>query len=156
MGIDPGLADVGYGVIETNGHVLTARAWGNLKTKKYDNLSSRLMHIYDGINALIEKYRPHVVAVEELFFYKNEKTAINVSHARGVILLAVARAGVSIKEFTPLEVKQTTAGHGHADKKQVQKMLMLSLNLSTPPTPDDAADALAVALTASTNKAIYA
>lgn len=148
LGIDPGYADVGYGIIQTDGNNLTAVDYGNITTSKHKTLPERLSEIHNEISKLIRMYAPNIIAVEELFFYKNAKTVIHVGQARGVILLTAIQANIPIKEFTPLQVKQTTTGYGKADKKQVQKMLQLTFEMKFPPQPDDAADALAIALTA--------
>jgi crossover junction endodeoxyribonuclease RuvC len=152
IGFDPGLARLGYGVISIMRGSQSCIAFGCIETRATRALETRLRELHDRITALIATFRPHSAAVEKLFFAKNTKTAIDVSHARGVLLLALAHAGIPIQEFTPLQVKQAVTGYGKAEKRQVQKMLQTLLNLSSPPYPDDAADALAVALCASNNQ----
>ena len=148
MGIDPGTAITGYGFlnIDRNDKMLPL-AYGVINTPKEDKLSKRLVKIYKGISHLINKYKPVEIAIEELFFSKNAKTAISVSHARGVILLACEMNHKAIFEYKPLVIKKTVAGHGKADKKEMQKMITLLLGLKEIPKPDDAADALSIAYT---------
>lgn len=148
LGIDPGLATTGWGVIEKKNNSLLPLAYGTITTETKYSLSERLSQIYSEVNQIIKKYSPNLVAVEELFFCKNTKTAIAVGQARGVILLAINKTKISLKEFTPLEVKQAVTSWGGADKTQVQKMVKTILDLKKIPQPDDAADALAIAITA--------
>ncbi len=147
LGIDPGTNRVGYGIIseDERNTVHIAHGCVDLKSDKVNNLLV-LKTIYHEISRLIQKYKPEVVAVEKLFFFKNKKTVIEVSQARGVIVLAALEAGIAVREFTPLEVKQAVSAYGLADKKAVQKMVRIILNLQEEPKPDDAADALAVAI----------
>lgn len=119
---------------------------GVLRTAADIELSKRLLILFDAIEELLEKYRPEVMAVEELFFNTNVKTAIKVGHGRGVALLTAAKAGIDVYEYTPLQVKQAVVGYGRAKKEQVQQMVKVLLNLEKIPKPDDAADALAVAI----------
>ncbi len=146
LGIDPGLAIVGWGVIEYQNARFRTIAYGSVKTPTGIPTEERLRDIFDGLNQLIEKYRPDAIAVEELFFDKNITTGIRVAEARGVILLAAVRHGVEIFEYTPPQVKQAVAGYGKADKKQVITMVTMLLSLPAPPKPDDTADALAIAI----------
>ena len=146
LGIDPGLAIVGWGVIEYNHARFRTIAYGSLRTPAGMATEERLRSIYDGMNELIEKYHPDAMAVEELFFNTNITTGIRVAEARGVILLAAARAGLEIQEYTPLQVKQAVVGYGRAEKKQVITMVTMLLGLKEPPKPDDTADALAIAI----------
>lgn len=148
LGIDPGVATVGYGVLEKqrDGRVKTLD-YGIITTAKELSLPSRLKLIYDGVSALIKKFKADAVAVEELFFAKNITTAIAVSHARGVILHAATEHCGNLYEFTPLQIKQALTGYGRADKHQIQAMVKMLLSLDKIPKPDDAADALAVAIT---------
>lgn len=146
LGIDPGTATTGYGVIDFNKKKLKYLACGCIKTEKDLPLEQRLQKIYNDLNKLIKKFQPEAISVEKLFFFKNAKTAIPVSQARGVILLAAAKKKLSIYEFTPLEVKMNVVGYGRAQKKQVQKMIKVLLNLDQIPRPDDAADALGLAI----------
>ncbi len=146
LGIDPGLAIVGYGVVELNGNNFKPIDYGCILTDKDTSFPNRLKYIYESMNQLIEKYNPDEVAIEELFFNKNVKTAIAVGHARGVEILAAINNNLKIYEYTPLQIKQAVTGYGRGDKKQVQEMVKMLLSLKETPKPDDAADALAVAL----------
>jgi len=146
LGIDPGFADTGYGIIEfINGKTKTLD-YGSIKTPARHAFAERLEYIYKEINNLIKKYNPQSIAVEQLFFYKNVTTAIKVSQSRGVVLLAAQQNNLKIHEYTPLQIKQSLTGYGRAEKKQMQLMIKAVLNLKEVPKPDDAADALAVAL----------
>jgi len=147
LGIDPGIADTGYGVIEKGaGGKLSCLTYGSIKTKAGLPMAERLEILHDELEKIIKKYQPALASVEELFFQNNAKTAIIVGEARGVILLVCRKSKIPIVELTPLQVKQTIAGFGRADKLQVQKMVKLLLNLKEIPKPDDAADALAIAI----------
>ena len=148
LGIDPGLADVGYGVIDwpREGHAASLVDYGVIQTAAGESLAARLDQIYQRLSGLIERVKPDVVAIEELFFAKNVKTAMVVAHGRAACILATARSGVSVCEYTPLEIKQALTGHGRASKIQVQMMVRAVLRLSEIPRPDHAADALAAAL----------
>jgi len=148
LGVDPGLADTGYGLIKKVGADLKIIDYGVIKTKPKTPEELRLLDINQSINKLIKKYRPEIVAVEKLFFSKNVKTASSVGQARGVILLAVGQNKLELLEFTPLQVKQALTGYGQASKKQVQYMIKTILRLPAPPKSDDAADALAIAICA--------
>jgi len=150
LGIDPGIADTGYGVIQKNNRDdLTCLDYGSIKTRAGDRLTDRLEIINLELDKLIKKYQPQLVSVEQLFFCKNAKTALIVGQARGVILLTARQNNLTVAEFTPLQVKQAVSAYGKATKLQVQKMVKLILNLKELPKPDDAADALAVAICAS-------
>ena len=146
LGIDPGLATVGYGVIESEKGRMKMIDYGTIDTPAKMPLPRRLEEVYGGMRDLLEEFTPHVVAFEELFFYNNVTTAIAVGQARGVLLLAAQQAGLPLYEFTPMQIKQAAVGYGHADKKQVQQMVRILLNLRSVPKPDDAADALAIAI----------
>lgn len=146
LGIDPGLAIVGWGVIEAAGGRFCPVACGSVTTPAHTDVDARLSTIYDDICALLEKYKPDEMAIEELFFNTNTTTAIAVAEARGVILLAARQHGVKISEYTPLQVKQAVVGYGRAEKRQVIAMVTSLLKLPAPPKPDDTADALALAL----------
>ncbi len=146
LGIDPGTAITGYGVIEGEEDSLTLVVYGTITTPSHQPLPQRLQQIYRGLQALIAEWQPESAAVEDLFFSKNARTALAVGHARGVALLALADAGLPIREYKPAEVKQAVAGYGGAPKEQVQGMVQLLLGLDEIPRPDDAADALAVAI----------
>ncbi len=148
LGIDPGLADTGYGIITSQSGKLICLDYGSIKTKANSELIDRLEIINAELNKLIKKYRPDCLAVEQIFFCKNVKTALLVGQARGVILFTAKQNKLPAVEFTPLQIKQAVSGYGQAGKEQVQKMVKLLLNLKELPTPDDAADALAVAICA--------
>lgn len=147
LGIDPGTAIMGWGMVEEDGvGGLRAIGYGALTTSKDLALAQRLQILHRGLTKLIAQYQPDTAGIEELFFGKNVNTALAVGHARGVALLALADANVPIQEYRPLAVKQAVAGYGGADKKQVQEMVRLTLGLDVIPKPDDAADALAIAI----------
>lgn len=146
LGIDPGLAIVGWGVVEYKNAKFKTLGYGAITTPKEMNTQQRLKKIYDDLAQIIKKYRPEHVAIEELFFNTNTTTGIRVSEARGVILLICEQARMEIFEYTPLQVKQAVVGYGRADKKQVITMVTMLLGLSEPPKPDDTADALAIAI----------
>ena len=147
LGIDPGLATLGYGVIEVVGDKRKLIQFGTLTTPAGQPMPQRLRAIYQGMNQLLDIYAPDEVAFEELFFSKNITTGIAVSHARGVALLAVVQRTDNLYEYTPMQIKQAVTGWGGADKHQVQMMVKTLLNMREIARPDDAADALAVALT---------
>ncbi len=146
MGIDPGIATIGYGVIDYRAGRFSVIDYGAVTTKAGMKLSDRLRNIFEDINILIERFHPDAFAVEELFFNTNITTGISVAHGRGVIVLAASVQNVPIFEYTPLQVKQSVAGYGRADKAQVQRMVKSLLGLSAVPKPDDTADALAIAI----------
>ncbi len=146
LGIDPGIAIVGYGVIEYKNNKFKVIDYGAITTSSTMNNMKRLEKIYKGIDILIKNYNIDEIGVEELFFNKNIKTAITVAQARGVILLACSHNNKQVYEYTPLQVKQGVVGYGRAKKIQVQQMVTSILNLNKIPTPDDVADALAVAI----------
>ncbi|MBI4757482.1 MAG: crossover junction endodeoxyribonuclease RuvC [Chloroflexi bacterium] len=146
LGIDPGTASTGYGLVEANGEELRLVAYGVISTLPETPMPQRLRGIHDALAELITRYQPSQLAVEELFFNRNARTALAVGQARGVVLLAAAEAGLPVGEYTPLEVKQAIVGYGRAQKAQVQRMICLLLNLAAAPQPDDATDALAVAV----------
>lgn len=153
LGIDPGFARTGYGVIEEKNKNLRVLDYGCLSTPSGLVFEKRLKKIHDGLEEIIKKFRPDVCAVEKIFFCKNAKTAIDVGQARGVIIFTAAEKKLKILEFTPLQVKQFITGYGKAEKQQVQKMIKILLGLKDIPRPDDAADALALAIVGS-NKQI--
>jgi len=147
LGIDPGIADTGYGLIQTDkNNKLHCLDFGSIRTKANLGLPDRLEKLAKDLDLIIKKYRPQIVAVEDLFFCRNVKTALTVGHARGVILLTIKKNKLPLLEFTPLQVKQAVSTYGRASKSQVQEMVKLILGLKTIPKPDDAADALAVAI----------
>jgi len=148
LGIDPGTAIVGYGFVrEHNDGTLEPVHYGVIRTPAKTPMPERLQTIFDDLTSLVELYKPDRAGVEELFFAKNVTTAITVSQARGVILLALQKSGIPINEYKPNQIKQSISGYGGADKGQMQEMVRLLLNLEKIPKPDDAADALAVAIT---------
>lgn len=146
LGIDPGYGRTGYGVVMQNNGKLHCLDYGVIETHKGDEFPRRIKDIHKQLKKVIKEYRPHYMSVEELFFYKNITTAINVGQARGVILLTAVQQKVPIIEFTPLQVKQSISGYGKAEKGQIQRMVKMLLNLDKTPKPDDAADALALAI----------
>lgn len=147
LGIDPGTETTGFGIVsEDDAGILTAVRYGVIKTSKTLSAGMRLQKIYQELNEIILLNRPDCVSVEKLFFQKNVTNAISVGQARGVILLAVCDAGLEVAEYTPNEVKQCVTGYGAADKRQVQEMVKVLLDLKVIPQPDDAADALAIAI----------
>lgn len=145
LGIDPGYAIIGYGIIDTEKPNMVID-YGAITTPKEQSLPQRLDAIDGSLKFLFEKYKPDVVAIEELFYFKNQKTVIQVAQARGVIILACQKYCGNIYEYTPLQIKQALTGHGRAEKAQIQYMVKAILNLPCIPKPDDAADALAVAI----------
>lgn len=148
LGIDPGIADTGFGLICREGAKLTCLAYGSIKTSSKKQLEDRLVELHNNLNELIVRFKPDWVGIEELFFAKNAKTAMVVGQARGVALLTVKLHNIPMFEFTPLQVKQAVSTYGKADKGQVQRMVKMLLNLKVIPKPDDAADALAIAICA--------
>src|SRR3989344_6599502 len=148
VGLDPGLADTGYGIIAKEGSRLSFIAAGSIRTAAGQDFPRRLEQIYEEMDALLQRYQPDLVAIEKLFFAKNVKTALAVGQARGVILLCVRRHSKRIMEFTPLQIKQGIASSGAASKRQVGLMVKTILSLQAVSRTDDAADALALAITA--------
>src|SRR3989338_3019158 len=147
LGIDPGFGRTGWGVIEKVAGELRAVAWGCIETSVNDPFVDRLCELRDELKLVINKYKPDAVAVEDLFFAKNVKTAMKVGQARGVIILTIKESDLPLHEFTPLQIKQAVTGYGRAEKGQMQKMVGMLLKIKKKITPDDAADALAAALT---------
>ena len=146
LGIDPGLAIVGWGVVDYSASRFKVLGYGALETPAGLPTEERLAMIFDGIKELIKKYNPEHIAVEELFFNTNITTGIRVAEARGIIIMTAYKMGVKVFEYTPLQVKQAVVGFGRAEKKQVINMVTMLLGLPTPPKPDDTADALAIAI----------
>lgn len=146
IGIDPGIATIGFAVIDQDKNKIRLVKCGVITTPAHTSLSSRLERIYEDMCSLLDMFSPDAVSVEELFFNTNITTGISVAHGRGVILLACAKAGVDIFEYTPLQVKQSVVGYGRAEKKQVMDMVRRICDLAAPPKPDDAADAVALAI----------
>lgn len=147
MGIDPGIARVGWAFIEPQGNTLNPLSYGCIETDKSELPENRLKIIHDNLISLIKKYHPTHMAVEDLFFATNAKTAIGVGQSRGVVLLTAAQHHVPVISYSPLTIKRTITGDGKADKKQIERMIMLTLRLQETPKPDDTADALAIAMT---------
>lgn len=146
LGIDPGTGILGFGVIDVKGVQMKMVTAGVITTPAHTPLDERLVDIYDGLMEIIDETKPEVMAVEKLFFAQNVTTAMSVSHARGVVMLAGAKNNLVIEEYTPLQIKQTMTGYGRADKKQIQEMVRRQLGLKVTPKPDDCADALATAI----------
>lgn len=146
LGIDPGVATTGFGVIKKTGGCLQVVDFGCIKTKPQTSFSKRLEEIHQQLKKLIRKYQPSIISVEDLFFCKNVKTALAVGQARGVVLLTAMQSKLPIYEYTPLQVKQAITSYGRADKLQIQNMVKVILKLTELPKPDDAADALAIAI----------
>lgn len=146
IGIDPGYAIMGWGILDLKGNKFSVVDYGSITTDEGVEAPKRLQHIYAELGAIIAKYQPEEAAIEELFFNNNAKTVILVGEARGIAVLACANAGLEISEYTPLQIKQALVGYGRADKKQVQAMVKAILNLKEVPKPDDTADAVAAAI----------
>lgn len=146
IGIDPGTATTGWGVLDEQNGTLHAVGYGVVKTPAGDEPASRLLVLHQELTEILQTHRPDAAAIEELFFSRNVTTALAVGQARGVIMLTLAMAGVPISEYKPRVVKQTVSGYGGAEKRQMQEMVRLTLNLTAIPRPDDAADALAIAM----------
>jgi crossover junction endodeoxyribonuclease RuvC len=146
LGVDPGTAITGYGLVWGEGDSLRLVDYGTITTPSDNPLPQRLQEIYCQLTALIQERQPAAAAVEKLFFSRNVRTALSVGQARGVVLLAMANAEITVHEYTPLEIKQAVVGYGRATKEQVQEMVKVLLGLDSVPQPDDAADAIAVAI----------
>lgn len=147
LGIDPGLATTGFAILDVEGHQKKLIAVGVIRTPAKLELGERLQEIYKDMHAILAQYKPKVCSIEQLFFSKNVTTGIQVSHARGVIVMALHDYGVPLHEYSPSAMKRALTGDGRADKKAIQKMVMLELKLKSAPKPDDAADAVSLALT---------
>lgn len=146
LGIDPGTSLIGYGIVDVDGRTYKTVDFGDLKTGVNIRNADRVLDVYNFFDKLIKKHKPDKVAIESLFFFKNAKTIVQVSEVRGVLMYVAVKNGVEINEFTPLQVKQAVSSYGRAEKAQVQQMVKLILGLETIPKPDDAADALALAI----------
>ena len=146
LGIDPGYAILGWGVLDMKGNHFSVVDYGAVTTDAKMEMPLRLQHLYTQLSAIIAEYKPEVASIEELFFNNNAKTAIMVGQARGVAVLACVNGGLEINEYTPLQIKQALVGYGRAERKQVQQMVKTILNLKEVPKPDDTADALAAAV----------
>lgn len=145
-GIDPGLAISGYGIVSYKGNKFEVLEYGAITTDSCEEFPQRLKKIYDGYSELFDKYKPEAVAIEELFYNKNVKTAIMVAQARGIHILAAVNKNIPLFEYTPLQIKQGIVGYGRAEKKQIQEMVRIILKLNEIPKPDDVADGLAAAI----------
>ncbi len=146
LGIDPGYAIVGYGIVDTNGYNFNVVGYGAITTPANTPFPKRLKAIYEDMLIIIDRYKPEELSIERLYFNTNTTTAIDVAQARGVIVLAAESKGISVKEYTPLQVKQSVTGYGKAEKRQVMEMVKSLLGLKAVPKPDDTADALALAI----------
>lgn len=146
LGIDPGLAISGYGILNYTGNKFEVIDYGCIETESCEEFPKRLKHLYDSYTSIIDMYKPKAVAIEELFYNKNAKTAMAIAQARGVHLLAAENKNIPLYEYTPLQIKQGIVGYGRAEKRQVQEMVKVILNLKEIPRPDDAADGLAAAI----------
>lgn len=147
LGIDPGFGRIGWAIVEGNRSVQSLSTYGCIETDAKTDVPSRLLELTTKLTEIITDHQPEVGVVEELYFFKNQKTVMQVAQARGAIVVALKLAGVPVASYTPLQVKQSVSGYGRADKHQVQEMVKRILHLKTIPQPDDAADAVAVALT---------
>lgn len=146
LGIDPGMAIVGYSVLEQDGDSLRLLHSGSIQTDKNKSESARLLEIFEDMSTIVDKYKPDVCAIEKLFFFRNQTTVMPVAHARGVILTVLEKFKIPIFEYTPMEVKQVLTGYGRADKKEVEKMVQLALNTDDLPKLDDTVDSIAIAI----------
>lgn len=146
LGIDPGMAIVGYSILDYDGRNLELKHSGSIQTKKGERESARLLEIYNDMTSVVEMYKPDVCAIEKLFFFRNYTTVMPVSHARGVILTVLEQHNIPIYEYTPIEVKQILTGYGRADKKEVERMVKLCLGVETLPKLDDTVDSIAMCI----------
>ena len=146
LGIDPGMAIVGYSLIDYDGDKITLLHSGSIQTKKGEKESKRLLEIYNDMTFIVEKYKPDVAAIEKLFFFRNRTTVMPVAHARGVILTVLEKFNIPIYEYTPIEVKQVLTGYGRADKKEVEQMVKLTLGVDSLPKLDDTVDSIAIGI----------
>ena len=146
LGIDPGMAIVGYGLIEYDGENYMLLASGSIQTDKTKKESARLLEIYNDMETIVQMYKPDAVSIEKLFFFRNQTTVMPVAHARGVILTVLEKYGIPSFEYTPMEVKQVLTGYGRADKKEVEQMVKYTLQAETLPKLDDTVDAVAIAI----------
>ncbi len=146
IGIDPGMAIVGYCILDFDGETPTLLHSGSIRTAKEKSESARLLEIFEDMTTIVEKYKPDIASIEKLFFFKNQTTVMPVAHARGVILTVLEKSQIPIFEYTPMEVKQVLTGYGRADKKEVQQMVKIALNRDELPKLDDTVDAIAIAI----------
>lgn len=146
LGIDPGTGLMGWGIVEKTKNGIAPKKYGCIRTPAHTPLPKRLIHIYNSLCDIIEKNSPDCLSIEDLFFFKNQKTVMSVAQARGVAIICAVKSGLSVHEYTPLQIKQALTGYGRADKAQMQEMVRITCGLKECPKPDDAADALAVAI----------
>lgn len=146
LGIDPGMAIVGYSILDFDGKNTELLHSGSIQTQKGKRESARLLEIYNDMNYIVEKYQPDICAIEKLFFFRNQTTVMPVAHARGVILTVLEKFGIPIYEYTPMEVKQILTGYGRADKKEVEQMVKIALRTDKLPKLDDTVDSIAIAI----------
>ncbi len=154
LGIDPGMAIVGYSILDFDGKNISLEHSGSIQTDKSKKESARLLEIYNDLKTIIEKYKPEVCAIEKLFFFRNYTTVMPVAHARGVILLALEEYNIPVYEYTPIEVKQILTGYGRADKKEVERMVKINLGTDTLPKLDDTVDSIAIAICYTRNEGL--
>ena len=146
LGIDPGMAIVGYSILDFDGEHIKLLHSGSIQTSKDDRESKRLLEIFNDMSTIVDKYHPDEAAIEKLFYFKNQTTVMPVAHARGVILTVLEKFGIPIFEYTPMEVKQVLTGYGRADKKEVDRMVKISLGIENLPKLDDTVDSIAIAI----------
>lgn len=146
LGIDPGMAIVGYSIVDFDGENVALLNSGSIKTSKNNTESQRLLEIFEDITTIIERYKPDIASIEKLFFFKNQKTVMPVAAARGVLMMALEKCGIPVFEYTPMEVKQILTGYGRADKKEVEQMVKIAFNGQILPKLDDTIDAMAIAI----------
>ncbi|MCI1274427.1 MAG: crossover junction endodeoxyribonuclease RuvC [Clostridiaceae bacterium] len=146
LGIDPGMAIVGYSLVDFDGENCTLLNSGSIQTSKNDKESKRLLEIFNDMNKIVEMYKPDIASIEKLYFFRNQTTVMPVAHARGVILMVLEKYNIPIFEYTPMEVKQVLTGYGRADKKEVEQMVKISLGVDSLPKLDDTVDSIAIAI----------
>lgn len=146
LGIDPGMAIVGYSIVDYDGKNIELEHSGSIQTPKGERESARLLEIFNDMTSIVEKYKPDVCAIEKLFFFRNQTTVMPVAHARGVILTVLEKFGIPIYEYTPMEVKQILTGYGRARKKEVEQMVKIALESEKLPKLDDTVDSIAIAI----------
>lgn len=146
LGIDPGMAIVGYSLVDFDGEKCTLLNSGSIQTSKNNKESSRLLEIFNDMTTIVEKFQPDIASIEKLYFFRNQTTVMPVAHARGVILTVLEKFNIPIFEYTPMEVKQVLTGYGRAEKKEVEQMVKISLGVDTLPKLDDTVDSIAIAI----------
>ena len=154
LGIDPGMAIVGYCILDFDGKNLELEHSGSIQTQKAQKEGARLLEIFNDMNVIIEKYKPDICAIEKLFFFRNYTTVMPVAHARGVILTVLEKYNIPVFEYTPIEVKKTLTGYGRASKKEVEQMVKISLGCDNLPKLDDTVDAIAIAISYTRNEGL--